>query len=299
MLRSSSPADLSLASTVFGLNRPTYPPSSSLRPPSNLFSRWNLGNPPLSSPRPLGPANTSFELNFLRFNHELPDLSNYSTHRGGDCRSPPVQHASVGTCLFLRLRFNHNNLALDKLGPLFFSQLAQEKPRTPGVFQKRKTSVATEPSSRTCRSFSREWGKTQDAVKPPCHEQEPELGQSGYACPGSREQTATSMISWGDPSWRSRWNSARPTSAGWWPPRPGWVSLCLKGSPSSSTRSLQSPKASEEPLWRQRFSLKPLSVATRQPFNHSGTLFHALNQMEIIKLFAGGERKGMFETQTL
>ena len=71
------------------------------------------------SPRPLEPANISFELNLVLFNHELPDLSELF-HRGGDCRSPPVQHASAGTYLFLRFHFNHNNVALHQLGPLFF-----------------------------------------------------------------------------------------------------------------------------------------------------------------------------------
>lgn len=91
-------------------------------PPSNLFSRCNLWNPPLSSPRPLEPANISFELNLLLFNHELPDLSELF-HRCGDYRSPPVQHASAGTYLFLRFHFNHNNVALHQLGPLFFSPI--------------------------------------------------------------------------------------------------------------------------------------------------------------------------------
>lgn len=49
--------DLSLASTVFGRNRPRDAPSSSLRPPSNLFSSLNLRNQ-LSHPRPPRPANT-------------------------------------------------------------------------------------------------------------------------------------------------------------------------------------------------------------------------------------------------
>ncbi|DAA26839.1 TPA: nuclear envelope pore membrane protein POM 121-like [Bos taurus] len=82
----------------------------------------NLWNPPLSSPRPLEPANISFELNLLLFNHELPDLSELF-HRCGDYRSPPVQHASAGTYLFLRFHFNHNNVALHQLGPLFFSPI--------------------------------------------------------------------------------------------------------------------------------------------------------------------------------
>ncbi|XP_010849458.1 PREDICTED: nuclear pore-associated protein 1-like [Bison bison bison] len=82
----------------------------------------NLWNPPLSSPRPLEPANISFELNLLLFNHELPDLSELF-HRCGDYRSPPVQHACAGTYLFLRFHFNHNNVALHQLGPLLFSPI--------------------------------------------------------------------------------------------------------------------------------------------------------------------------------
>ena len=50
------PADLSLASTVLGRNRPRDAPCSSLRPPSNLFSSGNLRSQPLSCPRSPGPA---------------------------------------------------------------------------------------------------------------------------------------------------------------------------------------------------------------------------------------------------
>ena len=50
------PADLSLASTVLGQNRPRNAPGSSLRPPSNLFSSRNLWSQPLSSPRSREPA---------------------------------------------------------------------------------------------------------------------------------------------------------------------------------------------------------------------------------------------------
>lgn len=65
-----------------------------------------------------GTTNISFELTLLLFNQELSDLSELF-HRGGDCRSPPVRHASAGTYFFLRFRCNHNNAALHKLGPLF------------------------------------------------------------------------------------------------------------------------------------------------------------------------------------
>ena len=50
------PADLSLASTVLGQNRPRVAPCSSLRPPSNLFSSRSLRSQPLSCPRSPGPA---------------------------------------------------------------------------------------------------------------------------------------------------------------------------------------------------------------------------------------------------
>ena len=74
-------------------------------------------------------------------------------------------------------------------------------------------------------------------------------------------------------------------------PQLGWASISLKGSPSSTTRSLQSPVDFEDPLWCQGFCLKSLSAPTRQLFNHPGALSHALDQMETIKLFAEKKKK--------
>lgn len=113
-----------------------------------------------------------------------------------------------------------------------------------------------------------EWGKTQVVWSHHSQGGESEPGPSGSFCPGSATQTPTSTAFWRAVSWRSSWWATTwPTSAGWWPPGLGWVSLSPKGSPSRLTRSLQRPEASEEPLWHQGFccwspSLQPQAAFT-------------------------------------
>ena len=94
MLR--SPVDVSLASIVFGQNRPRDGPSSSPHPPSNLFITCNLWTNH-SALLGLGDQPTSFsELSSLMpINHELPDFSKLF-HGDRGCHQPPGLHASAG-----------------------------------------------------------------------------------------------------------------------------------------------------------------------------------------------------------
>ena len=57
------------------------------------------------------------------------------------------------------------------------------------------------------------------------------------------------------------------------------------------TRRLWSPAAFEEAFWGQGFYLKLFSAAPRHHFNYLGALSQALDQTEIIKLFAEEKKK--------
>ncbi|TKC43290.1 hypothetical protein EI555_014766, partial [Monodon monoceros] len=90
-----SPVDVSLASIVFGQNRPRDAPSSSPHPPSNLFITCNLWTNHLAL---LGlgdqPASFSELSSLMPINHELPDLSKLF-HGDRGCHQPPGLRASV------------------------------------------------------------------------------------------------------------------------------------------------------------------------------------------------------------
>ena len=142
----------SLASTVFGGNRPKDTPCSSLPSPSNLFSSHNLQNQPLSCLQSLGPANTIFWA-YLLITDQLWDSSELF-HRGEGHHQPSGQDASAGL-LHLPLfgfLFSPRKCGSEGHGPFFLPVGLREWQRCPAVSWKCETSVGVVSPSRTCRN---------------------------------------------------------------------------------------------------------------------------------------------------
>ena len=123
------PADLSLASAVFGLNRPRNAPCSNLWPPFNLFfSSHNLLNQPLNClqspgvPTPFLSLTPYYQSTMSSQFHQndSAEVEALSTS-WSPCICGPCTYFSLGFC------FHSNHVALESWRGHFLCGLAKEK----------------------------------------------------------------------------------------------------------------------------------------------------------------------------
>ncbi|XP_006881202.1 PREDICTED: ferritin light chain-like [Elephantulus edwardii] len=162
----SGPVDLSLASTVFGRNRPGAFPASNLRLPSNFTSRRNLGI--ISTTSYFRDQRTPF---FLLAPKPRPTLStqirqNYSAEaEAGVNRLVNLHLWASYTYLSLGFYFHRDDVALEGVGH-FFRELASEKregaERLLKLQNQRGGRVLFQDIQKTSQD---DWGKTLDVMQ--------------------------------------------------------------------------------------------------------------------------------------
>ncbi|KAB0395658.1 hypothetical protein E2I00_011178, partial [Balaenoptera physalus] len=213
-----SPVDVSLASIVFGQNRPRDAPSSSPHPPSNLFITCNLWTNH-SALLGLGDQPTSFsELSSsMPINHELPDLSKLF-HGDRGCHQPPGLYASAGLLHLLAWA-------------TFPTNWRRRNPRVLSVSWRCNTSSGLTHFQDLQKPSQDEWGKTQAATEATVL-MEKNLTQALLDL-HALEPLPTGAGETHKEDGNHLTNVHRLGA-----PRLGWARISSKGSPSSTTRSL-------------------------------------------------------------
>ena len=146
------PADLSLASPVFGRNRPRDAPPSSRQPPSPLFQP----QPSEPSSQPSSTPGTR-QHHFLSLAHICQSTmssqirQNYSTKVEAAINRLVNMHLRTSSPASPGFYFDCKDVASEGVGH-FFHELAEDKCEGVECLLKIKTSALAVPSSRTCRS---------------------------------------------------------------------------------------------------------------------------------------------------
>ena len=152
----------SLASTVFGGNRPKDPPCSSLPSPSNLFPNHSLQNQPLRCLQSLGLANTIFcyYRSNMRFVRIIPRWWGPPSTSWSTCICRPPTPTSLWTSIFTKKMWVWRACAI------FSASWPRRMAKLPNCLLKIQNQCWDRvPFQNVQKPSQDEWGKTQDAME--------------------------------------------------------------------------------------------------------------------------------------
>ena len=156
----------------------------------------------------------------------------------------PGQNTGIGSCSLLQGIFPTQGMGH------FSSKLAKERPQSKECLLKCKTSVEATPCSRICRSSFKMSGLKLMCKSHPSHGEEPAPGPFGSGALGAQTPSSDLLKSGFLEQQVKFIRKLRDHLTNLC--RLSWVNIFSKDSPSSTTRSLWSPVAFEEPLWLLR-----------------------------------------------